>query len=368
MGSAFVSRLISRIEEQLLNETDPYVRAELEAKRASYLARVGRFLESGEAIANVRRAFGDGRSGRVTALVMIAEGLLIHYEKLGSGATDRVTRSQLLGHAMKDREVVALASAWRGYLEFEDSKFDAAFRSIKQAFDNARPEDHAVWTRCAIVMSLGFALCGQLSDSQHWFMEGREHALQDGDQASIDALLHNKAAFGVAWLWAQKCKGSVDESALRRARMELASARSLQGLADVRAHSAYVDLSEARLSLLEGQYETALADLEAIASAGPFPARHFNESVLALEVAYCHASLGRVDMAIEALSKVDDDAIAALDVDDRLVAAWIAAELSQIDERIGERSQRADVLASTIEEHDLAIGQLASQLQPYRRT
>ena len=357
-----------RIEEQLLNESDPQRRAELEARRASYLARVGRFQEAGETIANIRKTFGDGRSGRVTALVMLAEALLMYYEKLAPGAADRVARAQLLGHAMKDREIVALASAWRGFLEFEDSKFESAFRSVQQACENATAEDHSAWTRSAIVVSLGFALCGQVADGQYWFLEGRNHAVKEGDQASIDALLYNKASFGVAWLCAQRCKGHVDQAALKLARMELASARNLQGLAGVRAHSSYIDLSEARLNLIEGQYETALATLDAITRAGPFPTGHFNSSLLALEVAFCHASLGRMDIAMNAFSQSDPESLSALDVDDRLVAAWMASELSRLDSRFGDVSERASALAASIEEHDAAVSSLISQLAPFRRT
>ncbi len=363
-----MSKLILRIDEQLLSESDPYRRAELEAKRAAYLARVGRFQEAGETIANIRKTFGDGRSGRVTALVMLAEALLMYYEKLAPGAADRVARAQLLGQAMKDREIIALASAWRGFLEFEDSKFESAFRSIQQACENARAEDHSTWTRSAIVISLGFALCGRTADSQHWFLEGRNHAIAEGDQASIDALLYNKAAFGVAWLCAQRCKGSVVPEELKLARMELASARNLQGLAGVRAHSSYIDLSEARLGLIEGRYETALASLDAMSRAGPFPAGHFNSSLLALEVAFCHASVGRMDLAIRAFAQSDPSSVSSLDVDDRLVAAWVASELSRMDARFGDVSQRASDLAASIAEHEAAVSSLQSQLSPFQRT
>ena len=363
-----MSKLIHRIEQLLINESDPQRRAELEAKRASYLARVGRFRDAEDAIATIRKVFGDGRSGRVTVLVMIAEALVMYYQKLAPGAADRVARAQLLGQAMKDSELIALASAWRGFFEFEASKFESAFRSILLATEYASEEDHSTWTRCAIVISLGFALCGQSAESNSWFLEGRDHALKDGDQASIDALQYNKAAFGVAWLCAQRCKGLVDPAATKHARMELNSARNLQGLVQVDAHSSYVDLSDARLCILEGRHETALRTLDVVAAAGPFPTGHFNGSLLALEIAYCRASLHLVEPALEAFAKFEPSSITALDVDDRLLAAWIVNELSAVDLRFGQPSDSAKALAEAIEEQDAAVASLASQVARFSRT
>lgn len=363
-----MSKLILHIEEQLVTESDPYRRAELEAKRASYWARVGRFQEAEDSIASIRKVFGDGRSGRVTAFVMLAEALVLYYQKLAPMASDRVARAQLLGQAMKDREVIALASAWRGFFEFEGSRFESALRSIQQACEYAREDDHASWTRSAIVISLCFSLCGQITESNYWFSKGRDHALKEGDQASIDALLYNKAAFGVAWLCALRCKGPVDPSPIRLARMELNSARNLQGLVRVAAHSSYIDLSDARLCILEGRFDFAFQALEAVAGAGPFPVGHFNNSLLALEMAFCHASLGRTSDALEAFSKFDSESISALDVDDRLVAAWIMHELSSRDPRFGEPEKRASALAHATEEQDRAVDSLLSLLGPFRKT
>ena len=56
-------------------------------------------------------------------------------------------------------------------------------------------------------------------------MRARQHALNDGDQASIEALLYNKAAFRLAWLRAQRCFGELQKVELDRLRVELATAR-----------------------------------------------------------------------------------------------------------------------------------------------
>lgn len=360
-----MSQLLRRIEERLLTESDSYVLSELRAKRASYLARLGRFQEAKDAISDVRQVFGDGRSGRVTALLMLAEALTMYYERLATGASDRVARALLLGQAMKDREIISLASAWKAFLDFEDSKFESSIRSVKTSLDHAEESNHAAWTRNCIVLALGFSLCGDSLSGQHWFLKGRHHAIEEGDQVSLDALLHNKAVFGAAWLRVQGCKGERVSQQIARARLELSSTRNLQNLAGVSAHGSYIDLADARLLMLEQDFLKALDALDRVAVSGPFPSGHFNNSLLALERAYCFASLGQPERALEAMAVYDEAEVSTLDVDDRLVSAWIRCELTNLDSRFGDADQCQSRLAVVAEEQDQLVSRLKSLLGPF---
>jgi len=104
-----MSQLLDRLDCALKLAVDDVKYAEIQAKKACYLARVGMFSESREIVQHLRRKFGDWRSGQITAWIMLAEGLLYLYEKLSPLAIDRVTRSQLLGLATNDRTIVALS-------------------------------------------------------------------------------------------------------------------------------------------------------------------------------------------------------------------------------------------------------------------
>lgn len=328
-----MSQLLQRIRERLLIEPDSGRRAELLAKQAGYFARVGRFADARQTISEIRQVFGDGRSGRVTAFTMLAEGLVLQYEQLGSGAFDRIARAQLLGQAMKDREVTAISSAWRAHLEFERSDFEGSARSLRIALQSAAEDDHSARVRCAIVLFNAFALFGERSESQRWFLAGREHAVKDGDQASIDALLHSRATFGVARLRAQSCKGSLDDSAVRLARAEVSSARNLQQLTHVEAHATFIDLCDARLKIIEGDFQNAIDMLTSIRNAGPYPSGHFSQDLVELEVAYCRTKLQRATNPDESVIPIDCDSFTSLDIDDRLAVAWMSLELAKLDSR-----------------------------------
>jgi len=294
----------------------------------------------------------------VTAFIMLAEGLVLHYEQLGSGASDRIARAQLLGEAMRDREVIAIASAWRAHLYFEDSSFELAASSIRLAFQNATSDAHDVQVRCAIVLFNAFAICGMRKQSQYWFMAGRDHALKDGDQASIDALLHSRATFGVAWLRAQICKGVEDAVAMSIVRSEVASARNLQALTRVEAHSTYIDLCDARLQIMEGHFLTARDLLLRIRNAGPYPGGHFSQGLVELEIAYCESKVSQLDAALVGFGAMPPGELESLDVDDRLVAVWMLLELAKIDDRFGSTTELKAQFDELLDEYDLFLAKV----------
>lgn len=361
-----VSPLMKRLQALLEVERDPYRRAEVFAKIAAHHARTGNFQAARDIIFEVRQNFGDGRSGRVTILLMLAEALVLHYGDLAISAADRVARAVLLAKAVRDRELIALTSAWMAYFQFEKSDFEQSLRSIAEAIDNSTEVDHAALSRCSIVLLNEFALCGDSVASQRWFLKGREHALAEGDQAGVEALLHSKAVFGVAWLRVERCKAELDEAVLTRARQEIASARNLQVLTQVGALKDYIEIADVSLSLLEGMFEQALVKLNNLDARGPFPVRHFNSSVRAIEQAYSHAGLGQIAEAIRALQGLDLTEIANLDVDDLLVAAWMMNELATKDPRLGDEVSTQARLQSARSAHRQAVTSLQASLVKFK--
>ncbi len=357
---------MKRLQALLEAERDPYRRAETSAKIAAYHARTGNFQTARDMISEVRQSFGDGRSGRVTILLMLAEALVLHFGDLASNAADRVARGVLLSKALRDRELIALTSAWMAYFQFEKSDFEQSLRSIAEAMDNATEVNHAALSRCSIVLLNEFALCGDSAASQRWFLQGREHALAEGDQASVEALLHSKAVFGVAWLRVERCKAEIDEVVLKRARQEIASAKNLQILTQIGALKDYIEIADVSLSLLEGMFEQALVKLNSLDASGPFPVRHFNPSVRAIERAYGCAGLGQIDEAIQALQGVRLIEIENLDVDDLLVAAWMMNELATKDQRLGDKVSTQSRFQDARSSHEQALTSLRAFLVKFR--
>lgn len=341
-----MSQLLARLDEELKLASTNVERAEILARRGSYLARVGQFAETREIISKLREDFGDGRSGHVTAWIMLTEGLLHLFENLSPLALDRVARSQILGLAMKDASVVAIASAWKAHIEFETSDFESMIKSLQMAIAHATDSDHDANARLAMVLSDSFLLCGEMRSAQAWFMRSREHALKDGDQASIEALLYNRAAFSLARLRAERCFTEIDNKRLSHLRMEIASAKNLQNLTRITAFTNFIHLCEARLLILEERYSLAIDALANIRSAQPFADYNFNQSFVDLEMSFCLQRLGRHTEAKSIYSFVDWASFERLDIDEQLVAAWMRRSMCAEDPSIGVESDAKELLES----------------------
>lgn len=318
-----MSQLLQRIDVDLRSTSEPSERGKLLARKSAYLARIGSFDEAKALVGVLRRDFADSKSSNVTVWIMLTEGLIHYYEKLGIEAHDRIVRAQLLSTAMGDTELAAITSAWRSHLEFERSDFKAMIGSIDSTFKFASPENYAAQTRVSMVLSDCHFLCGDRANGQKWFLRSRDTALKEGDQASIEALLYNKAAFAIAWQRAQSCFRPVAPEDLSLLRLELASARNLQDIAGINALSHVVHLCEARLLLLEGKYDQGASKLQSIRAAAPYGEYNFNQSMIDLEIAYCTF---RLDPTTKR-SSVQNWEFDALDIDEQMLAAWMISEI-----------------------------------------
>lgn len=361
-----MSQLLARLKRNLDQSVDPLERAEVSAQIAGNLARMGRFDEARHMVGAVRQQFGQGQSGRVTVWLMLAEGLIHHYEDLSPTAMERVRGAQALGLAMGYSTIVALASAWKAHIEFERSDFEPMIASIELALKNVAPEEHDAQTRVAIVLSNAFMIAGEREQGQFWFKHGHQHAVKNGDQASIDALLYNRAAFLLARLRALSCKTTVSAGDIGSLRMEVASAKNLQSLIRVSALEGHVRLLDARLQMLESKFESAIVALQAIRGTAPFAPYNFDQKFIELEVCFGQMMLGQIDEALAHLPSLTLDEFSGLDIDEQVLAAWMLGKMAKIDSRVGPARVFWSRFESLWSKYSEMCDLLAARLDPFR--
>lgn len=328
-----MSQLLKRLQLELSTASDPLTRAELLARISGHFSRIGNFSEARQCIADLRRDHAGERSGPATVWIMLAEGLLHLFSDLNPLAFDRVSRAQMLSLAMKYSPAIALASAWKAHLEFESSKFDAMVNSIRLGLEHADAEDHDSRVRLAIVLSNAFMIAGDRAASHGWFTKARHHAVINGDQASIEALLYNRTAFSVAAIRIGRCIEDVPQVDLAITRKEVESATNLQDLTGIRALTNHIYLWSARLSMLERNFPKALSDLTNARRGVPFADYNFSQQMIDLELAYCLAHLGQLEEAFLVFEAVDLESMGRLDLDERLVVASMLRELEVISDQ-----------------------------------
>jgi tetratricopeptide (TPR) repeat protein len=328
-----MSQLLTNLRRQLLTAQDPLVKAELLARIAANLARIGRFEEARQCVGELRLNHAGEKSSAATVWLMLAEGLIHLYSDLNPLALDRISRAQMLGLAMRYPAAIALSSAWKSHLEFENSRFDSMILSIRLGLQYAAVDEHEAQVRLAMVLANAFMIAGDRANSQVWFTKAREHAVKSGDQASLEALLYNRTAFGIASIRADFCVHGVLRVDLVIARKEVESTTNLQILTRVNALVNHIYLWSARLSILECRYITAIDDLEIARRGAPFADYNFSQQMIDLELAYCLSKLGRLGEALAVFEAIDLGSIDRLDLDERLVAASMQNELESMDQR-----------------------------------
>lgn len=333
-----MSELLYRLRHELDSLSEPAARAEVIARIAAVHARSGNFDEARSAINTIKEQFGRGESGRVTVWKMIAEGLVFHYENLSPAALERIGGALVLGRAMKYPAVIALAAAWKAHIEFERSHFVKMADSLSTALQFVGPNDHDTHTRIAMVLANAFMVCGDRAQMQSWFMRGRDHAVKNGDRVSVEALQYNKAAFATAWARVSSCVAPVSTEELSLLRGEVNSARNLQELARIAALSGHIRLIHARLLMLEAQYGLAIEALNEVRITEPFASHNFHQSYIDLELQYCAVRLGGSDCSMAYRSADVLQQFIGLDIDERIVASWMLAEIA---EKAGLRDEQS---------------------------
>ncbi|MDZ7589128.1 MAG: hypothetical protein U5L05_00255 [Rubrivivax sp.] len=225
--------------------------------------------------------------------------------------------------------------------------------------------DHDANARLAMVLSDSFLVCGQKRSAQDWFMRSREHALKDGDQASIEALLYNRAAFSLARIRVERCFSDVDADRLSLLRMEIASAKNLQTLTRIAALTNFIHLCEARLLILEERFSLAIDALTNIRNAQPFADYNFNQSFVDLEVSFCLQHLGRHTEVQPIYNSIDWSTFERLDVDEQLVAAWMRRLMCAKDSSIGRESDAKELFEHLSAKYEQMRLQLIEGLRPF---
>ncbi len=322
-----MSKLLARLDAGIAQANDDVLRGELLARKAGYLARIGSFEQAQDLISQLRASFGDGRSPRVSIWIMLAEGLFRTYRDMSDEGADRIMRAHALANATRDRPLIAAISAWRAHTQSERSEFKGMARSLDDALANAETNDHEVLARVYMVLANAHMSVGSRERAHDNYMYSRHHALECGDQATIDALIYNKAAFGLAWLRARMCFEESDPEHLGKIRIELASAKTYQQMAGLSALTNFVYLWEARLLLLSGDFDAAVEALRAVQSMQPFAAYNYNVALIELEIGYCLMRLGRLQSGQAPLDAALSADCSALHTDDQLVAAWLRVQL-----------------------------------------
>jgi tetratricopeptide (TPR) repeat protein len=258
------SRLLNQLAARIAAARDPVEAACLRAQRGAYLARQGKVAQAEAIVKALRDEFGTRPNAEVTAWVSLVEALIHFYSQPGPKALDRLRRAHALSRAINHPVLVPLCAAWLAHIEFNANRMESMLQYAVEALRLAQAEHHAALARVSLVIADAFHYAGRFDLAKPWYAAVREHALADGDDAMISAMLHNVAAFRANEVRLADAFGAPIPSEAHRAMLETESIQNYDIGIGTLSMALLIPLMKAQLLASGGRFSEALEIFSAV--------------------------------------------------------------------------------------------------------
>lgn len=360
------SRLLRRLDASIEASLHPVAADCLRAERAVYLARQGAALQVDAVLADLRRRYESQPKFAVSAWINLCEGIASHFCDMGADAARKVRRAHALAEAAGVLPLRALTAAWSAHMDYLDASFEAMARHLLQALDLATTDQHGARARASLVVAQALHVAGRFDLARPWYEATRQHALDDGDDATLGALLHNSA-----WLRAAELRQAtllhgrrVDVDDSEHTLMSAESTEHFDRFVGVTSLASLAPILQAQV----------LAVLDRPAEAIDLYDRHFDaacregvsrtiEADLLADRAWCHLAVGDLDAARRHADAAFDRIDAASHCVDRLLAhKRLAQVFTALGDGVRAKAQEA-AAAEAWEGHRREQGRIMAALK-----
>lgn len=327
------SRLLTQLASRIAAARDPVEAACLRAQRGIYLARQGKVDEAEALVKAVRGEFGTQPNAEVTAWISLVEALIQFYGEPGPKALDRLRRAHALSRAMNHPVLVPLCAAWLAHIEFNSNRMEPMLQYAGEALRLAQPDHHAARARVSLVIADAFHYAGRFDLAKPWYAAVRQHALAEGDDAMISAMLHNVAALRANQVRFADAFGDQQLEEIKRAELELESTKNYDlGIGSV-SFSALLPLVRAQLLVVGGRYAEAESVYTSVLDEPEAEQLERLEACYFADRGWCRSQLGSEDAALSDVHEAISREHLPADPDD---VAATAARIAQTLEAIGQ--------------------------------
>jgi tetratricopeptide (TPR) repeat protein len=332
------SRLLQRLDAQIAAARDPVALACLRAERAGFLGRQGQMELARAELQAIQREFARDPHVAVSAWLALAEGQIDHYSELGAAAHDRFNRARALAAAAQLKPLQALAAAWLAHTEDIRMRFDRMAPLCAESLRLAPPDYHTARWRVCLTVATCYHFGGREDVAARWYAAARHHAMADGDEVAVSALMYNLAAFRSDRI---RTVSLYEPEAQERAASVMIGAESAQqfdAVIGLQSLDWLVPVLQAHLHVVDGRYEQALAMFDEHVPRSASQWRERMQPAVAADRAWCLLNLGQVDAAREEAANAVAGFDAPCDIDDR---ARAHGRLAQVFTALGDAEAAA---------------------------
>ncbi|MBT9491441.1 MAG: hypothetical protein IV107_03655 [Paucibacter sp.] len=327
------SRLLKRLDADIAAAAGVTQSASLKVQRAVVRMRHGQMSQAREDLTALHLLAFQHPNPEVAAWLHYAEGLMSYYTDFSSAAQEKVVRAQAMAKAAALTELSVLCSAWLAQFAYLRHDLMEMLAQAEACDEQAKADDHDARYRLCTVLGLAHDLTGRADLSRDWYAKARAHALADGDDASLSALMYNMAATRTA----QVRRDALSHGLVKRSGL-LLGADSIKHYDAAVGGSVLPDLTpilQAQILTVEGNFEQARnlfeTHLPQTMAAG---LARWSSSLLA-DLAWCRANTGQAALALQQAHEAESELDALCDTDDRAAAhsrlAQVFAALGEVD-------------------------------------
>ena len=352
------SRLLVALDAQIASSRIPYEADGLRAERACYRARQGRIDEAMQTAATLRERYAARPNAVITAWVNLVEGLCCHFDDLGVGARDKLARAHALSGWQPASRLHLLCAAWLAHVDYTHHHTAAMSQHVREALQFAAADDHTVRARACMVVAQALHLGSGLPLATPWYAASHRHALAQGDDLTIAALIHNRGWLQLTRL-GEAALTDDGSDAVRSAFEGILSSQSYDRMIGAASIATITPLLQAQILCARGQAGEALLlfDSSTLATDDSRAKSRLASTMLA-DQAWCHVKLGHLEAArIDALA-AESSLVAATHVDDR---AATHSRIAQVFRALGDAAA-ADVHASLASRHWQSFRQVQADM------
>jgi hypothetical protein len=337
------------------------------AELACYKARIGDFDEAEKFRIELRREFDDGRSLRVSILIMCVEALMLYYRELSVDARDRMARANLLSTAAREHRLTAFTSSWLAHIDFNLNRFDAMAKELDAVFQTIHADDGTAECRVALVLGDAFLIVGNSIASQGWYECARRAAIRTGDQAAVGAITYNRAALRVAATRLASIDDLANDDAIAMARAEVQTAINYQAVAQLRSLDHLLQTASAGVLILQERYAEAEVAIGNLLRTGDVPMGTGQWLLLDADRNLALSQIGRLAEATDGILQTPESSILTRTADDR---ALIFASLARAAGACGNRNLESRYLAlssGAMQEHTELVQTIRLKIDRYEK-
>ena len=347
IGSGFLQRLASQAAVATTQlEVDC-----LAAERAMYQARRGYTDEVSATLVKLRRLYDSRPNISVSTWVNLCEGMTSHFNDMSPRQADKIRRAHALSKAAGLTSLCALSSAWLAHAEYLGADFESMALHVDQALRLSGKDNHGALSRASLAVAQAFHFAGRLDLALGWYASVRRHAVAEGDDAAMSALLHTMASMRAGALRQNILLRGAASCDDQHALISADSALRFDAMVGLIRHVSSISILRAQILSVTGQAEDALRLYDAhLATATTEGLGNTQEADLMADRAWCQVAVGDLDAAAETAAS----AMACLGEQGNFVDRALAHKrLGQVFHALGDAENSSG-------QHDLATAAWAS--------